>query len=195
VSFSGGFHPLPRLQVALPLPLGVEGLGEWFDLEFAAPIAPEEALRGLQTELPEELTLLSALAVPLAGPSLVQQIRSAHWRFSLQPQEREAAPAPEHWRSAIDALLAADTLLWHDRDKKGRPRERECGPYLLDLRPVAPCSDCLDGGVQLLDLEAAVDPQGRSLRPDQLRHWLSADLGQVLTLAAVQRRSLQLRPC
>ncbi|MFM9109001.1 MAG: TIGR03936 family radical SAM-associated protein, partial [Prochlorococcaceae cyanobacterium] len=43
VSFSGGFHPLPRLQVALALPLGAEGLGEWFDLEFAQPIDPEQA--------------------------------------------------------------------------------------------------------------------------------------------------------
>jgi radical SAM-linked protein len=195
VSFSGGFHPLPRLQVALPLPLGVEGLEELFDLEFAAPMDPGEALRRLQAELPEDLTLLSALAVPLAGPSLVQQIRAAQWRFSLRPQESEAAPAPERWRSAIDALLAADTLLWHDRDKRGRPRERECRPYLLDLRPVAPCSDRPEGRVQLLDLEAAVDPQGCSLRPDQLRHWLSGDLGQALTLGAMQRRSLQLRPC
>ena len=38
VSFTGGFHPLPRLQFALSLPLGVEGLGEWFDLELTEPL-------------------------------------------------------------------------------------------------------------------------------------------------------------
>jgi radical SAM-linked protein len=195
VSFSGGFHPLPRLQVGLPLPLGVEGLQEWFDLEFAAPIAPQEALRGLQEELPDELTLFSAVAVPLAAPSLLQQIHAAHWRFGLLPAPAQAAPAPERWRSAIDALLAADTLLWHDRDKKGRPRERDCRPYLLDLHPEAPGFDPPEGRAQRLDLQARVDPQGRSLRPDQVLHWLSRALGQPLVLGAMQRLSLELRPC
>ena len=28
VSYSAGFHPLPRLRIALALPLGIEALGE-----------------------------------------------------------------------------------------------------------------------------------------------------------------------
>ena len=47
----------------------------------------------------------------------------------------------------------------------------------------------------VLDLEAAVDPQGRSLRPEHLRHWLGETLGQRLVLGAVQRRRLWLDAC
>lgn len=85
VSFTGGFHPLPRLQLALPLPLGVEGEGEWFDLEFTTPLDPEPARQALAAVLPAEFRLLSAAVVPLADPNLSQQLEAALWSFSLQP--------------------------------------------------------------------------------------------------------------
>ena len=195
VSFTGGFHPLPRLQVALPLPLGVEGLGEWLDLDFAAPVDTETARQRLQAELSAELTLLSVQAVPLATPCLAQQIRAAHWRFALLPAPDQPAPAPPQWSAAIAALLETTTLPWQDQDKKGRPRERDCRPYLLALGP-APLEAQASGRAWLvLDLEAAVDSQGRSLRPDHLRHWLGESLGLSMVLGAVQRRCLLLDAC
>jgi len=81
------------------------------------------------------------------------------------------------------------------RDKKGRPRQRDCRPYLLDLHLAPLDGQSRAGQGQVLDLEAAVDPQGRSLRPEHLRHWLSASLGQPLALGPVQRRCLRLDAC
>jgi len=236
VSFTGGFHPLPRLQLALPLPLGVEGEGEWFDLEFTAALAPETALQALAAVLPAEFRLLSAAAVPVSAPSLSQELEAALWSFTLQPvpagsgsiapnpsaaeglgapqgsglevqphppRRCEAAPDPEDWRRAISALLAADSLIWRDQDKKGRPRERQCRPDLLDLRLIAepaesgaagPRPDAGEGAATLV-LEAAIDPQGRSLRPEQVAHWLAEQLGFPLQLQAVRRQLLRLRAC
>jgi radical SAM-linked protein len=176
----------------------VEGLGEWFDLEFAAPIDPAAARQRLQGELSAELTLLSVIEVPVAAPSLAQQIRAAHWRITLLPTDPAAVRSPEDWSSAMASLLAADELLWNDTDKKGRPRQRDCRPYLSDLRPATLAADGMEASIppaQVLDLEARVDPQGRSLRPEHLCHWLGERLGQPLVLGAVQRRSLRLDPC
>jgi len=207
VSFTGGFHPLPRLQFALSLPLGVEGLGEWFDLEFTEPperLDLEATRRALQAELPTEFQLLSVAAVPVSSASLSQEVERARWRFTLVPaaptpgaeSPRQAWPAPQAWNDAIADLLASDSLIWNDTDKKGRPRSRECRPALLQLgasgSPAAP----LTGGAAIcLDLEAAVDPAGRSLRPEQIAHWLGQRLGLALEPAHVQRRALQLRAC
>jgi hypothetical protein len=44
-------------------------------------------------------------------------------------------------------------------------------------------------------LEAAIDPQGRSLKPDQIRTWLAERLRQSLVLHGVRRDALLLRPC
>ncbi len=193
VSFSAGFHPLPRLRVPLPLPLGVEGLGEWMDLEFVEVVDPQEALRTLGEQLPAEFQLASVRSVPVSDPNLSQQLRSALWRCEfvcdqqsccndlLDGSGAQADLLP--WQRAIDALLASDQLIWQDRDKKGRPRQRDCRPYLLRL-------ELLQAG--LIELEAAIDPLGRSLRPDHLRQWLSEKLGVQLVLGKVRRVSVYL---
>jgi hypothetical protein len=220
VSFTGGFHPLPRLQLALPLPLGVEGEGEWLDLEFTAPIDPEAARQALAAVLPAEFRLLSATEVPVAAPSLSQELEAAQWRFSLRPaatNEGQGAkdagprmprtlpegvgswPPAEAWDRAINAVLNAPTLPWRDQDKKGRPRERDCRPYLLALRTTPPKVAAVSRAWEPLrldlELEAAIDPQGRSLRPDQVAYWLAEALAIPLAVDSVRRQRLRLRPC
>jgi hypothetical protein len=227
VSFTGGFHPLPRLQLALALPLGVEGEGEWLDLEFTAPIDPEAAHQALAEVLPAEFRLLSAAVVPVAGPSLSQELESAQWRFRLRPAAAAAGqsssgdtgpgmprslpegigswPGAEAWDRAINTVLNAPTLAWRDQDKKGRPRERDCRPYLVALRTTTPdpseaskaaeASWVQDSQRLDLELEAAIDPQGRSLRPDQVAHWLAEALALPLSVDAVRRQRLCLKPC
>ncbi|MFM8605987.1 MAG: TIGR03960 family B12-binding radical SAM protein, partial [Cyanobium sp.] len=205
VSYTGGFHPLPRLQVALALPLGVEGLGEWLDLEFTEPVEPAAVRDRLQAELPPGLRLLSASVVPTFGPSLSQELQEAHWRIELLPALEagpDAAPQPlpdlPRWRLATAELLAAAELPWHDHDKKGRPRSRDCRPCLIDLAPLepgAPCPAAERTGAVTLELRARIDAQGRSLRPEHLRHWLSEALAQPLRLGRIQRRALLLSAC
>jgi hypothetical protein len=177
--------------------------------------------------LPAEFRLLSAAVVPVAGPSLSQELESAQWRFSLRPAAAAAGqsssgdtgpgmprslpegvgswPGAEAWDRAINTVLNAPTLAWRDQDKKGRPRERDCRPYLLALRTTTPdpseasksdeASWVQDSQRLDLELDAAIDPQGRSLRPDQVAHWLAEALALPLSVDAVRRQRLCLRPC
>ncbi|MFM7634432.1 MAG: TIGR03936 family radical SAM-associated protein, partial [Cyanobacteriota bacterium] len=186
VSFTGGFHPLPRLQLALALPLGVEGGGEWLDLEFSEPVDPAVVIQRLQPQLPLGFQVLVAREVPVSAPSLSQELDAADWSLALQTRE----PVPESlWREAVASLLAADQLIWWDTDKKGRPRQRDCRPALrsLAIRRLA-------GRLAHLRLEAAIDPAGRSLKPEQLRQWLAERLGCGLQLTSQRRDELILRP-
>jgi len=193
VSFTGGFHPLPRLQLALPLPLGAEGLGEWMDLEFAVIVDPATVRQRLQAVLPVEFTLHSVQSVPSGSPSLSQELEAAEWWIEFV----EAAPgrqeAPGRWPGAVATVLEAERLPWHDHDKKGRARQRDCRPYLRRLELLPPPLAPAEG--RWLALEAAIDPQGRSLRPEHLQRWLSEAFEEPLTIGKVQRRRLILRPC
>ena len=187
VSFSGGFHPLPRLQFALALPLGVEASGEWFDLEFAARVDPAAALAQLQATLPEGLTLAGVAEVPVRAPSLAQELEGAQWSVELVT----AAPGPgaAAWGPALESVLAAAELPWSDTDKKGRPRQRDCRPLLEELSLV----EAGDGSCHCR-LGARIDAQGRSLRPEQLCFWLQQRLGIPVQLGRVSRQRLRLRP-
>ncbi|MBM5789131.1 MAG: TIGR03960 family B12-binding radical SAM protein [Cyanobacteria bacterium M_DeepCast_200m_mx_001] len=189
VSFTGGFHPLPRVQFALALPLGVEAHGEWMDVEFAQPLPAEQVRAALQGQLPAEFQLQSVLEVPVSGPSLSQRIVASHWALVLQPTAGPPLPLPL-WQGAAEALLAADSWIWHDTDKKGRPRQRDCRPFLQGLQLQAGDQP----GQVAVQVQAAVDPTGRSLRPEQLQHWFAERLGIPLDLVRLGRLALQLEP-
>ena len=78
--------------------------------------------------------------------------------------------------------------MWHDTDKKGRPRERDCRPALKALHLI----DQNTSGSVRLRLEAAVDEMGRSLRPSQIQHWLAENIGQPLQVQRLAREALLL---
>jgi radical SAM-linked protein len=187
ISFTGGFHPLPRVQIALALPLGAEAGSEWMDMEFTEALDPGQLQQGLQPLLPPGITLLSVGEVPVSGPSLSQEIRAAVWSFDL---ELESGLSID-WSPAISALLAADQLMWHDTDKKGRPRSRDCRSVLRRLDVV---SDNESPRLRLR-LEADVDGMGRSLRPSQIQHWLEEQVSAPIALQSLKRDRLELAQC
>ncbi len=139
------------------------------------------------------------------GPSLSQELRAALWSLELNsaaaPNSAAAElaadvraaewPSQERWQHAIQSLLANDTLLWRDTDKKGRPRSRDCRPYLLSLDLVTVESGSQTARAELR-LKAAIDPLGRSLRPEHLRAWLAQELGLELRLGRMRRLALLL---
>jgi radical SAM family uncharacterized protein/radical SAM-linked protein len=187
VSFTGGFHPLPRVQFALALPLGAEADGEWMDIEFIHEIDPAAALERLQPQLPSGFALQQVQAVPVSGPSLSQELVGACWQLQLRPVA-DLLP-DEAWQGAVDALLASDSWIWQDTDKKGRPRQRDCRPYLQSLE----WSAAPEPGNVRLRYSAEVDPAGRSLRPEQLQHWFAERLAVELEMVSLRRESLQLQ--
>ena len=187
ISFTGGFHPLPRIQIALALPLGAEAHSEWMDLEFTEPLAPDRLRSVLQPLLPEGISLLAAAEVPVASRSLSQEIRAAVWSFDLQVAPESPRNGVD-WSMAVAAITAAEQLIWHDTDKKGRPRQRDCRSALRRL-------EVLDGSSPhrgRLRLEAEVDEMGRSLRPAQLQHWIAEQQGVSLEIIGLSREALQL---
>ena len=60
LSFSAGFHPLPRVSFYDALPLGVESLVETMDLELAAPVPEDVLVSTLNRVLPPGLKVLQA---------------------------------------------------------------------------------------------------------------------------------------
>jgi hypothetical protein len=163
--------------------------------------------------LPGEFSLLAVAEVPLAGPSLSQELAAAHWTLVLEPgPSDQAPPSPlsfdgagagdaqgeadagasgpppgEAWQSAAADLLAAPQWIWSDTDKKGRPRQRDLRGSLASLA-VEPQDFAVT-----LRVEATIDGAGRSLRPEQLQHWFASRLGRSMQLRRVCRDGLVLK--
>jgi radical SAM family uncharacterized protein/radical SAM-linked protein len=68
--YSKGFHPHPLLSFGPPLPVGVEGENEYFDIELPAYINPHDILSATNGFLPDGLSLLAAAPITKKESSL-----------------------------------------------------------------------------------------------------------------------------
>ena len=187
VSFTGGFHPLPRLQLALALPLGAEADSDWLDLSFTEVVQPEQLMDRLAPLLPQGFALLEAHGVPVKSPALSQMLQSAHWRLCLEPSGADRLPAERRCQEALGELLGAEALPLEELDRQGRRRRRDLRPLLLDLHWHHWSPQQLE-----LGLETLVQANGRSLKPDQLRQLLAQRLGCELQQTQLRRVALKL---
>ncbi len=55
VGYSAGFSPQVKISLGIPLPVGVEGLREYLDIELEREMPPSEVMERLNRELPKEL--------------------------------------------------------------------------------------------------------------------------------------------
>ena len=199
VSYSGGFHPLPRIQIALALPLGIEAFGEWMDIEFTEHIEPEKVTKLLQKNLPKEISLNKAISVSLKGPSLSQELSSALWIFYLK-EDLPSGSNSINWEEALNELLLAPNLIWQDTDKKGRPRKKDFHKSLKDIKvnfdsDIDNDDALIRNGWIPIQLETAIDSQGRSIKPSQVQQWISEKLNKSLLIKGIKRQKLQLLQC
>ncbi len=197
VSYSAGYHPLPRLQIALALPLGIEAFGEWMDIDFAEKVIPQKMLKSLQSVLPEGIKLISAESIPVNSKSLAQSLKQATWSFQIYTTST-FHPTKSQFEEAIASLLKAKELFWIDKDKKGRVRKRDCRQDLLDLKvkyKSSPNNQSLPQKEILIQLETSIDEMGRSLKPKQIQYWLEEYLGHPLKITNIKRDKLILFKC
>ncbi len=146
LKYSQGFNPRPKLQFALPLPVGCAGEAEWLDVWLEEAWTPEQLQAALVGKTPEDLLVRAVDVVPVEAPAPSEIVRSADYRIWL----RDVAPETVAERCA--ALLAAEHL----------PRTR--GEKSYDLRPlIEALSPCPEGLWMRLSARA-----GATGRPDEV---------------------------
>jgi radical SAM-linked protein len=179
LSYTQGFHPGPRIQIASALPLGIAGSAEivdlWLDTD---PGDAAETQRRLQAGAPPGLTILRVETVDDHGPALQTQVDSAEYLVILL----EDAPDAD-LQQRLDDLLRASALPRTRRDKSYdlRPLIEE-----LTLTPPPPSSGKGQGARVFMRLAARAGATGR---PEEV---LDA-LGIPLETARIERTRLILK--
>ncbi|NJN30468.1 MAG: TIGR03960 family B12-binding radical SAM protein [Synechococcales cyanobacterium RM1_1_8] len=127
ISFTGGFHPGPRIAPANALPLGMGSSAELMDLELTRPMDPEDFRAQLTAQLPPELPIYGIEDIDLKSPSVTQRLSAAAYVLwvevlwgeeSLPLADRARADSP--WQPWIAALLAADQVPLEKTSKSGK---------------------------------------------------------------------------
>ena len=109
LSFSDGFHPLPRVAFHGALPVGVESLAETLDVELAAPLGTSQLVETLNQVLPPGIKILHIQPLPRRLPP--PRPETAVYRV--------ASPEPLfNPQAAADFLNQQEVLVTRQRPKK-----------------------------------------------------------------------------
>ncbi|UIJ37068.1 TIGR03960 family B12-binding radical SAM protein [Desulfobaculum bizertense] len=121
VSFSAGFHPLPRMSFGMALPVGVESEQEWFNLFLREPMEAGELARRLSSELPAgfDVVRIEPLSLGKKQPQPVVE------DFVLNFLNAEKA---SQWIQQWNKAMEQDEILW--------TRETKKGPRTVDIRKI-----------------------------------------------------------
>lgn len=193
VRLAGKFHPMPRLIVALALPLGVHGLLEVLDVELTDAFAPKEILTALRSRSPVGLHFLACLPVPGKASSRVVRLG---YRFAvplerradicgriralppdgpwhMQRSERRATlmPASGFMSIAEDGLESNNLEEWIGRTSKPGTDRVDVSARVIDLREIIESIELLNGS-----LEAVLKfGEGGTAKPEEVLRLVEAE--------------------
>lgn len=83
VAWTNGFNPRPKLSLGPARSVGIEGLSEFFDVDFKEDVSGEELVAKLNAILPEGVAILNARLIPAGTKMLEAVINEARYRVEF----------------------------------------------------------------------------------------------------------------
>ena len=178
LAYSEGFHPHPKISLAVPLAVGVTSEAELMDITLTRQVSPHFFTAAVTQQLPAGFEVLQVLPIAETMPSLQSQVRFSEYAVELATEKGEKESA-----SAIASLLALTHLPWQ--------HQRDTGPKNYDLRALIDdiwLLDCREKRCTI-GMRLRCD-SGGSGRPEQV----AAALGFTELPKSIHRTKLIMRP-
>jgi radical SAM family uncharacterized protein/radical SAM-linked protein len=146
LSYSEGFNPSPKLNLALSLPLYVEGLAELGEVDLCDPVDPDEFVARMNRQLPPEVQLVRARQIEKTNRSLEGAVGRAVYRAHIPQQFALAAEIDaDELRKKVSELLSHDRIEVETSAAKGKKQSKNknqkggdgngAQPAVRDIRP------------------------------------------------------------
>jgi radical SAM family uncharacterized protein/radical SAM-linked protein len=181
ISFTGGFHPSPRIIPANALSLGHTSAGEIMDFELTVPLDIEAFQAALSAQLPKELPIYSVEAVNVKEPAATALLDRAEYQVQLG--------GDLDWATTIAQVLAREAILVEQTTKSGKPKQVDLRSRLFSLT----VESTGESEAELRYLGSCRN-DGTMLRPSDLVSLMSIVSGKEITLGRVHRLGLILNP-
>jgi radical SAM-linked protein len=148
LAYSQGFHPQPKMNIAVALPLGFSSRCEIIDMRLEKDILLDGLQETLQRTMPSGIQVLEVEQVDERGPALQTQVVSAEYEVS----GIETGFGSELKRT-IDSVMESESI----------PRTRRGKQY--DLRPLIESLELASEGKIFMRLAAR---EGATGRPEEV---------------------------
>ena len=182
ITFSGGFHPAPRIVSANALPLGTTSSGEIVDFELTEVLDPKVFWEKLASKLPSEIHIYSVESVDVSASAATQLLEKAEYQIAVAVTE---AASFAQWQEWIDSIKAKEEIWFEQTTKSGKVQSINLRDRLFDLALI-----------EVNELQAvfryigSCRNDGTLLRSDQVLYLLEQASQQELRLLQTHRSRL-----
>jgi radical SAM family uncharacterized protein/radical SAM-linked protein len=180
ISFTGGFHPGPRISIANALSLGATSSGEIVDFELTKVIDLERFKQQLSAQLPADLPVYQVEEIPLNAPAATRLLEKAEYLLTFNSEGIDC----QQWQNWIEAIKQATVMEREKTTKSGKKvtinlREQL---YELELKTVDKQA--------VLCYVGSCRNDGTLLQPDHIVEMLERVSGQEISLLNFHRQRL-----
>ncbi|MEG5017729.1 TIGR03960 family B12-binding radical SAM protein [Microcoleus sp. B4-C2] len=211
ISFTGGFHPNPRISLANALPLGVTSTGEIADFELTESIDIESFREKLAAKLPENIPIYKVESIDLKAPSANQLLEAAEYVITValggsltengELDHENSAPvsvAPDaNWEAWVKTIVETEAFWRVHTTKSGKTkdvnlRDRLHKLELVEHKPDSSTSarGATSEGRAVLRFTGSCRSDGNLLKPEHIVFMLEQVSQQEIQLLQVERSQL-----
>ena len=185
ISFTGGYHPGPRIAIANALSLGHTSSGEIVDFELTQQIDKSEFREKLISQLPEDIPVYQVTEIPLKDPSANKLLAQAEYLLTVSTDEYVSL---EQWQTWIEQLLATPEIIWEKTTKSGKTKIVNLRDRLFELNVESATN--LAKQQMLLHYVGSCCNDGTVLQPERLIYMLEQVAQQEFHLQHAHRQHL-----
>jgi radical SAM-linked protein len=127
ITYSGGFHPAPRIMIANALPLGASGGGEIVEFELTEAIDTQEFQDRFAAQLPSEISIYDIEAIDPRSQMASQLITKAAYVLTISNQ------GDYDWQKWIKEISDRSEFIYQKKTKSGKIRELDLRKLLFEL--------------------------------------------------------------
>lgn len=133
ISFTGGYHPHPKIANAAALPFGATASEELMDLVFWEEVEVSEVHQKIDQVLPNGMRVVWAKEVAVKSPALTLLMESADYVVAV-----EAVGTEFDWDDVIHQVQRSGAVYVDKLSKKGTVSRRDLRSMLYDIHMATP---------------------------------------------------------
>jgi radical SAM family uncharacterized protein/radical SAM-linked protein len=189
VTFTGGFHPSPRISIANALSLGTTSEGEIVDFELTEVMEIATFQEKLVAQLPKNIPIYRVEEVDLKTPAATQLLEKAEYWLTVATGTENLSV---HWDEWIAEILKSDRIILEHTTKSGKKVEVNLRDRLLELELVV--TETENQQPAIIRCLGNCRNDGDLLRPEHIVYMLEQVTQQEFQLLHAHRTQLILQP-
>jgi len=185
ISYTGGYHPGPRISIANALSLGMSSSGEIVDFDMKETFHLDAFREKLGAQLPEGITInrVETVGLKSSATSLLDKAEYFVAVEASQPVDQS------QWQNWLQAVLDQDEIIWEKTTKSGNKKELNLRDRVFELDFV----EQVDDQTAKLRYLGSCRNDGTFLNPEHVVYMLEQVTGTDLNLNHAHRQQLMLQ--